>query len=78
VALLFGRLAHAVPLLAMAGALAVKSRSQASAGTFPTHGPLFGGLLLGVIVIVTLLQYFPALALGPIAEHLLMAAGKSF
>jgi len=60
--MLFDRLAHAVPLLAMAGALAVKTRSPASEGTFPTHRPLFGGLLLGVIV--TLLQYFPALASG--------------
>lgn len=78
VALLFGRLAHAVPVLAMAGALAVKARAPASAGTFPAHGPLFGGLLLGVIAIVTLLQYFPALALGPLAEHFLMHAGKTF
>ena len=49
-----------------------------SAGTFPTHGPLFVGLLLGVIVILYLLQYFPALALGPIVEHFLMLAGKTF
>ena len=55
-----------------------RRRRPASAGTFPTHGPLFVGLLLGVIVILYLLQYFPALALGPIVEHFLLHAGKAF
>ena len=55
-----------------------KKKVAPSAGTFPTTGPLFVGLLLGVIVILYLLQYFPALALGPVVEHFLMLAGKSF
>ncbi len=55
-----------------------QKKAAASVGTFPTHGPLFVGLLLGVIVILYLLQYFPALALGPIVEHFLMHAGKTF
>jgi potassium-transporting ATPase potassium-binding subunit len=62
-----GRFAHVIPLLAMAGALAAKKKAKDSAGTFPTHGALFLFLLLGVIVVVTLLQFFPALALGPVA-----------
>jgi K+-transporting ATPase ATPase A chain len=78
IAMLAGRLMHAVPLMALAGSLALKTRAAPSMGTFPTHGPLFVGLLLGVIVIVGLLTYFPALALGPIIEHLLMLGGKTF
>jgi K+-transporting ATPase ATPase A chain len=78
VAMLAGRFLHGVPIIALAGSLAAKTRAAPSAGTFPTHGPLFVGLLAGVIVIVGLLTYFPALALGPIVEHLLMLAGKSF
>jgi len=66
------------PVLALAGSLAGKKKAPASAGTFPTHGPLFVGLLLGVIAILYLLQYFPALALGPIVEHFLMLNGKAF
>ncbi|MGO9740389.1 MAG: potassium-transporting ATPase subunit KdpA [Roseiarcus sp.] len=77
-AMLFGRFAYAVPMLALAGSLAAKRKAPASAGTFPTTGPLFVGLLIGVIVILYLLQYFPALALGPIVEHFLMLAGKTF
>jgi len=76
--LFFGRFAHAVPILAMAGALARKRKTVESAGTFPTHGPLFASLLLGVIVIVTLLEFFPALALGPIVEQVLLAEHKMF
>jgi K+-transporting ATPase ATPase A chain len=76
--LFFGRFAHAIPVLAMAGALARKRRIDESAGTLPTHGPLFASLLLGVILIVVLLEFFPALALGPIAEQLLLAEGKMF
>jgi len=77
-AMLFGRFAYAIPVLALAGGLAVKKKAPASAGTFPTTGPLFVGLLLGVIVILYLLQYFPALALGPVVEHFLMLGGKAF
>jgi K+-transporting ATPase ATPase A chain len=78
VALLLGRFAHVIPLLAMAGALAQKKKAKESAGTFPTHGPLFVLLLLGVVVVVTLLQFFPAIALGPLAEYFLLASGKTF
>ncbi len=78
VAMLLGRFAYAVPVLAIAGSLAAKKKVAASVGTFPTTGPLFVGLLLGVIVILYLLQYFPALALGPIVEHFLMLGGKTF
>jgi K+-transporting ATPase ATPase A chain len=78
VAMLAGRFFHGAPIMALAGSLAAKTRAAPSAGTFPTHGPLFVGLLIGVIVIVGLLTYFPALALGPIVEHLLMLGGKTF
>jgi potassium-transporting ATPase potassium-binding subunit len=77
-AMLSGRFAYAIPVLALAGSLAAKKKAPASAGTFPTTGPLFIGLLLGVIVILYLLQYFPALALGPVVEHFLMLSGKAF
>ncbi|MEF3365379.1 potassium-transporting ATPase subunit KdpA [Methylocystis sp. 9N] len=78
VAMLLGRFAFVIPVLAIAGSFAAKKKVAASVGTFPTHGPLFIGLLLGVIIILYLLQYFPALALGPIVEHFLMLAGKTF
>jgi K+-transporting ATPase ATPase A chain len=78
VAMLLGRFAFVVPVLAMAGSFAAKKKVAASSGTFPTDGPLFIGLLIGVIVILYLLQYFPALALGPIVEHFLVDAGKVF
>jgi K+-transporting ATPase ATPase A chain len=77
-AMFLGRFAYVLPALALAGSFAGKKKAPPSAGTFPTHGPLFIGLLLGVIVILYLLQYFPALALGPIVEHFLMLAGKTF
>ncbi len=77
-AMLLGRFAYVVPVLALAGSLAAKKKIPASAGTFPTDGPLFVGLLVGVIVILYLLQYFPALSLGPVVEHFLMLAGKTF
>ena len=77
-AMALGRFAYVVPVLAMAGSFAAKRKAPASSGTFPTHGSLFVGLLLGVIVILYLLQYFPALALGPVVEHLLLQAGKTF
>ena len=78
IAMFLGRFAYVVPVLALAGSLAAKKKAPASVGTFPTDGPLFIGLLLGVIVILYLLQYFPALALGPVVEHFAMLAGKSF
>jgi K+-transporting ATPase ATPase A chain len=78
VAMLLGRFAYVVPVLAMAGSLAAKKKIPASSGTFPTDGPLFVGLLVGVIVILYLLQYFPALSLAPIVEHFLMLSGKTF
>ncbi len=77
-AMLLGRFAYVVPVLALAGSLAAKKKIPASAGTFPTDGPLFVGLLVGVIVILYLLQYFPALSLGPVVEHFLMLDGKTF
>ena len=76
--MLLGRFAYAVPVLAIAGSLAAKTRVPASAGTFPTHTPLFVGLLIGIILILGGLQYFPALALGPIVEHFAMLAGQTF
>jgi K+-transporting ATPase ATPase A chain len=76
--MLLGRFAYVVPVLAMAGSLAAKKKIPASAGTFPTDGPLFVGLLVGVIVILYLLQYFPALSLAPVVEHFLMLNGKTF
>ena len=69
VAMLLGRFGYVIPVLAMAGALAAKPKLAASGGTFPTDGPLFVGLLAGVILIMGGLQFFPALALGPIVEH---------
>ncbi|SEF15739.1 K+-transporting ATPase ATPase A chain [Rhizobiales bacterium GAS191] len=77
-AMFLGRFGYVIPVLALAGSLAAKKRVAPSAGTFPTTGPLFVGLLLGVIVILYLLQYFPVLALGPIVEHFLMLSGKTF
>jgi K+-transporting ATPase ATPase A chain len=68
-AMLLGRFAYAIPVLAIAGSIAAKPKLQPSPGTLPTHGPLFIGLLIGVILILGGLQFFPALALGPIVEH---------
>jgi K+-transporting ATPase ATPase A chain len=73
-AMLIGRFLMIVPLLAMAGALAKKSQIAASSGTFPTDTPTFAGLLVGVVVIVGALTYFPGLALGPVVEHFQMLA----
>jgi K+-transporting ATPase ATPase A chain len=77
-AMLIGRYMVIVPMMAVAGSLVGKKIVPASAGTFPTHGGLFVGLLVGVIVIVGGLIYFPALALGPIAEHFAMLAKSVF
>jgi len=78
VAMFIGRFWMIVPAMAIAGSLAAKKTVAASGGTFPTTGGLFVGLLVGVILIVGGLTFFPALALGPIAEHLAMLAGGSF
>lgn len=78
IAMLLGRFAYVVPVMAIAGSLAAKVKSPASAGTFPTDGPLFVGLLIGIILILGGLQFFPALALGPIVEHFAMLAGQTF
>ena len=77
-AMLAGRFAYVIPVIAIAGSLAAKKKVAASAGTFPTHGSLFVCLLIGVILILSGLEYFPALALGPIVEHFQMLAGKTF
>jgi potassium-transporting ATPase potassium-binding subunit len=77
-AMLFGRFAFMIPILAIAGSLAAKPRLPESSGTFPTTGPLFIGLLIGVIIILGGLQFLPADTLGPLAEHFLLQAGKSF
>ena len=76
--MLFGRYGWIVAVMAIAGSIAAKNRVPASGGTFPTHGPLFVGLLVGVILIVGGLMYFPGLALGPVLEHFLMNAGSVF
>ncbi len=78
VSMLLGRFAYIVPMMAIAGSLAAKTRMATSSGTFPTDSPLFVGLMVGVILILGGLQFFPALALGPIVEHFLMLAGKTF
>lgn len=76
IAMWFGRFGVIVPVLAMAGALAAKKRLAATSGTLPTHGPLFVTLLIGTVLLVGLLNYVPALALGPAVEHLLLWAGR--
>jgi K+-transporting ATPase ATPase A chain len=78
VAMLVGRFWMIIPAMAIAGSLAAKKTVPASAGTFPTTGGLFVGLVVGVILIVGGLTFFPALALGPIVEHLAMTAGTTF
>ena len=70
VAMWFGRFAFIVPVLAIAGSLARKKRIDATLGTLPTHAPLFVALLIGTVVLVGALTYVPALALGPVIEHL--------
>ncbi len=75
-AMLFGRYWLAVPVLAIAGSLARKKIVPTGAGTLPTDQPLFVGLLVGVVILVGALTFVPALALGPIVEHLTLVAGK--
>ena len=77
-AMLIGRFLFLIPLLAAAGNLARKKKIPSTSGTLPTHGPLFVGLLVGTIILVGALTFFPALALGPIVEHYLMIDGKLF
>jgi K+-transporting ATPase ATPase A chain len=77
-AMFVGRFLMIVPMVAIAGSLAAKKIVPASAGTFPTNGPLFVGLLVGVILIVGGLTFFPALALGPLVEHFAMMAGTLY
>ncbi len=76
--MIVGRFFVMIPALAIAGAMAAKKTLPPSAGTFPTHGPLFVGLVVGVIVIVGGLTFFPSLALGPIVEHYAMHAGTLY
>ncbi|HEU5283592.1 MAG TPA: potassium-transporting ATPase subunit KdpA, partial [Burkholderiales bacterium] len=76
VAMWFGRFAVIVPVLAIAGSLAAKNRVAQGPGTMPTHGPLFVGLLVGTVLLVGALTYVPALALGPVVEHLILWAGN--
>jgi len=78
VSMLMGRFLIVVPALAIAGSLAAKKSVPRSAGTFPTTGPLFVGLVIGVILIIGGLTFFPSLALGPIVEHLAIMAGQSW
>jgi K+-transporting ATPase ATPase A chain len=76
--MLVGRFAMMVPMLALGGFMAERKAAGETAGTFPVDTPLFVGLLIGVIVIVGALTFFPALSLGPVVEHLLMNAGRTF
>jgi potassium-transporting ATPase potassium-binding subunit len=78
IVMLLGRFAEVIPVLAFGGSLVQKRVVPAGLGTFPTTGPLFVALLMGVILIVGALTYFPAYSLGPIVEHLLMYGGKTF
>jgi K+-transporting ATPase ATPase A chain len=78
IAMILGRYAIIVPVMAIIGSLAAKPKLAASSGSFPTDGLLFVGLLTGVILILGGLQFFPALALGPIVEHFQMLAGETF
>ena len=77
-AMLMGRFIFVIPLLAVAGSLAQKKLLAPSAGTFPTHSPLFVGLLVGVVVIIGGLTYFPAVSLGPVVEQVAMTAGTLY
>ena len=77
-AMLLGRYGYIIPILAITGSLAAKKTAPASAGTFPTHGPVFVTLLVATILIVGALTFLPVLALGPIAEQVSIGAGQSF
>ena len=75
-AMLIGRFGFILPTLAIAGSLATKKKVPTTSGTFPTHGPLFIGLLVGVVLVIGALTFFPALSLGPLVEHFFMREGK--
>jgi K+-transporting ATPase ATPase A chain len=77
-AMFFGRFFMIIPIMGMAGSLGAKKRVIESAGTFPVDGALFALLLVGVILIVGALTYFPVLSLGPLVEHFLMQSGRLF
>ncbi|ARJ67820.1 potassium-transporting ATPase subunit KdpA [Magnetospirillum sp. ME-1] len=77
-AMMVGRFVIMIPVLAIAGSLAAKKAVPPSAGTFPTHGRLFVALLVGIVLVVGGLTYFPVLALGPVVEHLALSAGALF
>ena len=77
-AMLIGRFLMIIPMMGIAGSLAAKKIVPPSAGTFPVHTPLFVTLLIGVVLIVGALTFFPLLSLGPIVEHFLMNAGTTF
>jgi K+-transporting ATPase ATPase A chain len=77
-AMLIGRFSFMLPALAVAGSLAGKKKVPATSGTLPSHSPLFVGLVVGTVVVVGALTFFPALALGPLVEHFLMHEGKLF
>ncbi len=77
-AMLIGRFGFILPTLAIAGSLAAKKKVPTTSGTLPTHGRLFVGLLVGVVVVIGALTFFPALSLGPLVEHFLMREGKLF
>jgi K+-transporting ATPase ATPase A chain len=72
----FARYWIIVPVLAIAGSMVTKKKVPVSAGTLPTHTPLFVGVLIGTVIIIGALSFFPALALGPVVEHLVMAGAK--
>lgn len=78
IAMLVGRFLIIIPMLAVAGSLAGKKRLAATSGTLPTHGPLFVGLLVGTVIIIGALTFFPALSLSPVVEHFLMNQGRLF
>jgi K+-transporting ATPase ATPase A chain len=78
IAMLLGRFIVIIPTLAIAGSVAAKKLVPASSGTFPTHGALFIGLLIAIVVVVGGLTFFPVITLGPLVEHLSLAAGTSF
>src|SRR6185369_13119101 len=77
-AMMIGRFLFLLPLLAAAGSLALKKRVPVTSGTLPTHGGLFVGLLVGTVIIVGALTFFPALSLTPIVEHFLMNQGRLY
>ena len=78
VAMMAGRFAYVIPVLAIAGSLSAKVRVAPSSGTLPTDSPLFIGLLIGMILILGGLQFFPALALGPVVEQFQMLAAQTY